>query len=70
MKIYQIHKMIELSDGNGWNSFGIETQSIQYARGFQDAVQMFNPTWTTRIVWVRGSRFEVVRMCGNWKPGN
>lgn len=64
MKIYRIQRWIEpiLHGDPHWHDIpGGETQSIKYAQGFQDAVQTFHPNDMTRIVWVRGIRFEVVR---------
>lgn len=59
MKTYRIQRLID----RDWEDFpGIETQSIQYARGYQDAVHHYSPHAATRIVWVRGSRYEVVRV--------
>ena len=64
MKTYRVQRNVDYD----WRDFGIETQSIKYARGFQDAIQTLHPDWETRIVWVRGCRYETVRICGNWSP--
>lgn len=59
MKIYRLQRLI---DREWCDVPGVETQSIQYARGYQDCIHSCSPYAATRIVWVRGSRYEVVRV--------
>lgn len=66
MKNYKLQR----KRGGHWHDIdGAESHLIHYMRGYQDATHSQHPTWTTRIVWMRGDEAETVRICGNWKPG-
>jgi hypothetical protein len=56
---------VQYRDPDGhWHGKGDRTQSIKYAYGFQDALLLEDPLRSTRIVWIRGSRQEVIRLRG------
>lgn len=56
---------IQRRRGSHWYDLVIPaTQSVKYARGYQDALHVEHPTWLTRLVWRKGAKQETVRTCG------